>query len=145
MGYCPFPALGRDTAVVLRHKGMRRARQACLRARLGTYARARAWVCLGRPVAIGLLGCSIKMARPVSRQRWIVLRRERVWPLVSLQSQACGPCRDKCAPCMRDRAPNARQKGFVAIKNFLSREVLQRFLSRQRNLCHDRRLEGLLS
>ena len=40
-------------------------------------ARVRTLGCLGRPVATGLLGCSIATESSLSRQRWFVLCRDR--------------------------------------------------------------------
>ena len=49
--------------------------------------------CLGRPIAIGLLGCSIATEILTSQQDLAVRCRDTV--LVSRQGQACGRCRDK--------------------------------------------------
>ena len=57
VGYCPFPVLGHDTAVVSPKEGLRHARQARLHARPRTCVRAQA--CLGRPFATDLLGLSV--------------------------------------------------------------------------------------
>ena len=42
---------------------------------------------------------------------------------------------------VRDRRVQLRQKSYVAIENSLSRQALQCFLLRQRNLCRDRLLK----
>ena len=51
--------------------------------------------CLGRPIAIGLLGCSIATEILASQQDLVVRCRDTV--LVSRQGQAYGRCRDKRA------------------------------------------------
>ena len=75
VGYCPFPVLGRDIAVVSQQEGPGvHDRRACAHDR-GNYVREQ--VCLRRPVATGFLRCSVAIKDSLSRQRWPTLCCDR--------------------------------------------------------------------